>query len=63
MLQGRNRRIALNTVMAQLATAAVAIVGMDMQPHRVWGMSWCPALWAKLQRPGLLDRNAFNDSI
>ena len=61
MLQGRNRRIALNATMAQATTAAEAVVRMYMQPHRIWGIAGCPALWAELQRPGLLNGNAFNN--
>ena len=63
MPQGCDRRITLNTAVAQLTPAAVAVVSMDVQPHCIWSMTWRPALWAKLQRPGLLDCNALDDSI
>jgi hypothetical protein len=39
--------------------AAKTIVGMAMQPHRIGGIPWFPALWAKLQCPSFLYRDAF----
>lgn len=63
MLQGRNRRIALNAAMAQATATAIAVVRMDMQPHRIGSRTGCPALWAELQCPRLLDCDAFNDGI
>ena len=63
MLQRRNRRLTLNALVAQSAATAEAVVRMDMQPHRIWGVARCPALRAKLQCPGFLNRDAFSGSV
>ena len=63
MLQRRNRRVTLNALVAQLAATAEAVVGMDMQPHRVRRVARFPALRAKLQCAGFLDRDAFSRCV
>ena len=63
MLQRRDRRFTLNAAVAQAVATAEAVVRMDMQPHGIWSIARCPALRAKLQSAGLLNRDTFSGCI